>query len=106
MPAEGSTDGAGDSKRSVFLRLYVAGDGMRSGQARRAVDWLRGRVADCQLEIVDVLTEPGRAEEGRVIATPTLVRVRPEPVLRVVGGLDDVEQIARLLQLEVGANPE
>lgn len=97
-----AADEGGNSKPGVFLRLYVAGDGMRSAQARRAAEWLRDRIAECDVEVVDVLTEPDRAEEGRVIATPTLVRVRPEPVLRVVGGLDDVEQIARLLQLEAG----
>lgn len=89
-------------QRAVLLRLYVAGEGHRSSQARRAAAWLAERIRDCDVEIVDVMTEPAKAEEARVIATPTLVRLHPQPVLRVIGGLDDVEQIARLLQLELG----
>ena len=87
---------------TVLLRLYVAGEGPRSSNARRAATRLAERVDGCEVEVVDVMVDPGRAEEARVIATPTLVRLHPHPVLRVVGGLDDVEQIARLLQLELG----
>ena len=88
--------------RAVLLRLYIAGDGHRASQARAAISGLTERVRDCDVEIVDVMAEPAKAEEARVIATPTLVRVHPPPVLRVIGGLDDIEQIARLLQLELG----
>ena len=86
---------------TVVLRLYVAGEGRRSSAARRATTNLAERLAGCEIEIVDVVVEPAKAEEGRVIATPTLVRVHPQPVLRVIGGLDDVDQIARLLQLDL-----
>lgn len=86
---------------TVVLRLYVAGEGRRSSAARRATTLLAERLDGCQVEIVDVVVDPGKAEEGRVIATPTLVRMQPQPMLRVIGGLDDVDQIARLLQLDV-----
>ena len=42
-----------------------------------------------ELEIIDVLEHPEAAEEARIVVTPTLIRVRPEPVRRLVGDLSD-----------------
>jgi circadian clock protein KaiB len=40
---------------------------------------------------------PEQADADRISATPTLIRVWPEPVRRIVGQCDEVETILRLL---------
>jgi circadian clock protein KaiB len=72
-----------------ILRLYVAGATDRS---RRAV--LRARQlcenelgGDVELTVVDVYQQPILARDGQIVATPTLVRVFPQPVRRLIGNL-------------------
>ena len=52
------------------------------------------------LEIVDVLEDPARAEQGKNVATPTLIRLTPEPARRVIGDLSDTEQVLLGLQID------
>lgn len=71
------------------FELYVAGDGLRS---RTAIDTLttmcEERLAGRhQLEVIDVLVDPERAESAKILATPTLLRREPGPSLRIIGDL-------------------
>ena len=47
------------------------------------------------LKIVDVLEDPGIAEDVRILATPTLVRVQPSPERRLIGDLSDTELVLK-----------
>lgn len=49
------------------------------------------------LKVIDVFKHPELAEADRVSATPTLVKVWPRPVQRIVGELEDVEKLLKLL---------
>ena len=81
------------------LRLYVA------GHAANSVHALVNLTALCnehfpsahELEVVDVLDYPQRAMEDGVVVTLTLLKLRPTPVQRIVGGLSDASQLRRLL---------
>jgi circadian clock protein KaiB len=46
-----------------------------------------------KLEIVDLLKFPKRALADGVIVTPTLVKLRPLPVQRIVGNLSDMAEV-------------
>jgi len=50
---------------------------------------------------VDVLQNPQRAEDEKILATPTLIKKLPPPLRRVIGDLSDKEKV--LLGLEVRA---
>jgi circadian clock protein KaiB len=54
---------------------------------------------DCQVTIVDVLEQPGLAEEHKIIATPTLIKSSPWPVRRIIGDLSDLDEVALRLGL-------
>jgi circadian clock protein KaiB len=88
--------------RSVLkFRLYVAGDGPNSLQAIANLNALckqrlPGRHA---IEIVDVFREPQRALTDGILLTPTLLKLSPTPVRKVVGTLSESEQLARILEL-------
>ena len=86
-----------------ILTLYVTGS---SPRARTAIDNLNRICAQeldgrYELEIVDVLENPQRAEDERILATPTLIKQLPPPLRRVIGDLSDKEKV--LLGLEVRA---
>ena len=49
------------------------------------------------LKVIDVFKHPEQAEADQVSATPTLVKVWPRPVRRIVGEIEDVNKILRLL---------
>jgi circadian clock protein KaiB len=83
------------------FRLYVAGAAANSVRARANLaailaEWPAGSFT---LEEVDVLVEPQRALADRILVTPTLLRVRPAPSLRVVGNLSEREIVVSALQL-------
>ena len=84
---------AGRVRRS--LRLYVAGNAPNSlravANAKAICEAHLG--GQYELEIVDVLKQPQRALADGIIVTPTLLRVLPLPVQRVVGNLSDTHQV-------------
>ena len=81
--------------------LFIAGESPRSQRAianlkRIAQERLGG---DYELTVVDVQKEPERAEEERILTTPTLVKRAPEPRRRVTGDLTNAEQVLIALSL-------
>ena len=58
---------------------------------------------DAALDVIDLRERPEIAEEERILATPLLVRVSPEPVRRLVGDLSDAERVVWTLGLREGA---
>jgi circadian clock protein KaiB len=81
------------------LRLYIAGNAPNS---LRAITNLKAIcdehfASGCTLEIVDLLTHPERALADGIIVTPTLVKVSPLPVQRVIGSLHDANQVVMAL---------
>jgi circadian clock protein KaiB len=84
---------------SVRFQLFVAGETPRS---RRAIENLQRIVREtpgwrCEVEVIDVLTSPERAEEERILATPTLIKESPLPRRRVTGDLSDSEKVLRVV---------
>ncbi len=51
------------------------------------------------LEVIDVIESPELAEKAKILATPTLVKVAPEPVRKIIGDLSDAEAILPALGL-------
>jgi len=87
-------------RRRLRLRLYIAGSGPNSAQARANLrQLLEERCVEAELDVVDIFEEPDRALEDGVLVTPTLVRLAPEPVQRVVGNLSEGAAVLGLLEL-------
>lgn len=86
------------------FRLYVMG---RTSRARNAEQQLRA-LCDAQLgdryeiEVVDVTEQPDRADEDRIVATPTLDRLEPPPRVRVIGDLASRDRLSAVLELPSG----
>ncbi|MDB5368490.1 MAG: KaiB domain protein [Roseomonas sp.] len=83
------------------LRLFVAGTSplsLRTIQVLRRLcgRYLAGRV---DLEVVDIYQQPELAERDQILAAPTLVKLAPLPLRRLIGDLSDERQVLRALAL-------
>jgi circadian clock protein KaiB len=83
------------------LRLFVSGFTPRS---LRAIDNLRticdGHLAGrYRMEVVDLYQSPSLAHDEQIIATPTLLKIRPTPQRRVIGDLSDVGKVLHGLDI-------
>ncbi len=85
--------------QGYVLRLFVAGHSVATEQALKHLHLLLNQILHCPytLKVIDVAKQPEQAEVDQVTATPTLVKVWPTPVRRLVGDLDNVDKIFRLL---------
>lgn len=77
------------------LRLFVTGQTVRSQHAianmrKICKDHLDGRY---DLEVIDVYQEPEKTKDFQIVATPTLVKVLPEPLRKIIGDLSDQEKV-------------
>ncbi|MFH1671889.1 MAG: circadian clock KaiB family protein [Pseudomonadota bacterium] len=90
------------------LKLYVSRHSMKFESAianLRSVceKELRGR---SELTIINVPEQPQLAEDQRVVAMPTLVRVSPPPRRRIIGDLSDREKVLMGLDLIIEDSEE
>lgn len=85
----------------IVLRLYVAGNAPNSVKAVKHLKTvIREHMPDrCQLEVVDVLDQSERALKDGVLVTPTLLRLTPLPVLKIVGDLSETSKVVEALGL-------
>ena len=89
------------------FRLYVTGQTERSLAAEvnlRALCDSR-LPGSYELEVIDTAEQPGLAEEQRILATPTVVRLVPLPQRRVIGDLSDHHRAAYALGLPERPGP-
>ena len=91
--------------RPILLkfRLYIAGDAQNSAQAIANLTALcRAHLPDRHdIEVVDVFREPKRALADRILMTPTLIKLTPAPVRRIVGTLSQLAPVLHALGLEM-----
>lgn len=85
-----------------LLRLYVSG--MTEGSRRSILNIntvckenLQGRY---DLEVVDIHQKPSLARDEQIVATPTLIKMLPLPLRRIVGDLSDREGVLFGLDLK------
>lgn len=79
----------------VHLRLYVTGNTAYSQQAARNLEKLFDvqRSNQFELEVVDVLEHPELAEQDKILATPTLVKLLPRPIRKIIGDLSNRQEV-------------
>ena len=83
------------ARKTYILKLYVAGN---TPNSMRALNTLREILENefkgvYALKVIDVLKQPQLAEEDKILATPTLAKILPPPVRRIIGYLSDREKV-------------
>ena len=97
-----SDAGESDVAAKYVLRLYITGTTPRS---LRAIANLQEILATqpselFDLQVIDIYQQPEAAAEQQIIAAPTLVKLFPEPVRRVIGDLSDNARVFKGLEIE------
>jgi circadian clock protein KaiB len=95
----------GSADERYVLRLYVTGMTPRSTEAFTSIkalceERLQGRY---ELEVVDIYQHPQLAIDEQIIAVPTLVKLLPSPLRRMIGDLSNVDRV--LLGLDLRRKP-
>ena len=77
------------------LRLYIAGRTPKSVAAfanlkKICEQHLMGRY---QIHVIDLLKQPQLAKDDQILAIPTLVRMLPAPMKKIIGNLSDTERV-------------
>ena len=78
-----------------ILKLYVTGQTKNSETAIQNLqtileDKLQGIYT---LKVIDVLKDTKLAIQDTILATPTLIRVLPPPIRKLIGDLSDKEKV-------------
>jgi circadian clock protein KaiB len=89
------------ARRTWRLRLYVAGQTPKSITAlanlQRLCDGhLAGRY---RIEVIDLLTQPHLARRDEIVVIPTLVRMLPQPIRKIIGDLSNEERVLAALDV-------
>ena len=77
------------------LRLFVSGSTPRSARAIQNIralseERLHGRY---DLEVIDIYQRPERIKAEQIVVTPTLVRILPLPLRKIIGDLSDKQRV-------------
>ncbi len=82
-------------KKAYILKLYVAGNTPNSVRALKMLKNIMEQEFQgvYALKVIDVIKNPHLAEEDKILATPTLAKVLPPPVRRIIGDLSDREKV-------------
>ncbi|NJS11853.1 MAG: circadian clock protein KaiB [Microcoleus sp. CSU_2_2] len=97
---QSSSSGVGTFETQGYvLRLYVSGSNPSTERTLVTIHQLLEQSLHhpYTLKVIDVFKHPEQAEEDQISATPTLIKIWPKPVRRIVGELNDAEKIMRLL---------
>jgi circadian clock protein KaiB len=90
--------------KAYAFRLFVAGNGSNSTQARGNLarlceEYLKGRY---QIDIVDVLKDPAIGVKYSILLTPMLIMLKPRPEVSLLGNLSDTKTVLATLRLTGG----
>ncbi len=83
------------TRKNYVLKLYIAGN---TYDSMRAISTLKTLLKEdfrgmYSLKVINVVKNPQLAEEDKILATPTLAKVLPLPIRRIIGDLSDREKV-------------
>jgi circadian clock protein KaiB len=83
------------------LRLYIAGTNLKSILALKTIKYIcETHLKDhYDLEVIDVYQQPELTQGEPIVAVPTLIRLLPLPLQRIIGDLSKKERILTALNL-------
>jgi len=93
------TESAANVPQGYVLRLFVASKNTRTTSILENLHQILDQVLDVpySLKVIDVVKHPERAEADQISATPTLVKVWPAPIRRLVGDQLETDNLIQLL---------
>jgi circadian clock protein KaiB len=91
-----------EEKGPFVFRLYVVDEGPSSARAMANLSAIcKNHLPDNhQIEIVDLLEDPRRVLSDHIVATPTLIKLSPAPVRKIIGDLSEEAKVLLALGLQ------
>lgn len=90
------------SNEKYVLKLFVSGITPKIEETlnslRKALD--KSAPNQYELDVISVLENPEHAVKAAVVATPTLMKELPAPVVKIVGQLENEERVLVALGLQ------
>ena len=91
----------GENDKKYVLRLYITGMTPNSKKAVENVkqiceEHLEGRY---ELEVIDIYQQPSLAVGDQIIAAPTLIKLLPFPLKKLIGDMSNTEKVLLGLDL-------
>ncbi len=101
-PDRAEWPGLDTSDQRYRLRLFVSGMTPRSTEAIARLKAICEKYLDgrYELEVIDIYQQPAAAKIEQIIAAPTLIKLLPPPLRRLVGDLSDTQRVLRGLNIE------
>jgi circadian clock protein KaiB len=86
----------------VVMRLYIADNAPNSARAVANLEAIckEHLGSKFRLEIIDVLEYPQRALADGIVVTPSLTKVSPSPIAKIVGNLSDTMGVLHALGIK------
>ncbi|MGK7932955.1 MAG: circadian clock KaiB family protein [Microcystaceae cyanobacterium] len=87
------------AQQSYVLRLFVSSQNANTKRTLTLIHQLLEQElkAPYTLKVIDIAKHPDLAESHHISATPTLMRVWPQPIKRIVGELKDITKLGQII---------
>jgi circadian clock protein KaiB len=85
---------------NYVFRLFISSDNATAEKSLSNIHQLleQGLDSPYTLKVIDINKNPEQAITHQVVVTPTLVRVEPKPVRRIVGQFDDLQRVLGIIK--------
>jgi circadian clock protein KaiB len=95
--------GASMKKKQWIFRLYIAGMTPVAEKALANIETIANEylAGAYEIDVVDLREEPTRADADKIIIVPTLVRLKPLPIRKVIGDLASKAQVLAAFDLDI-----
>jgi circadian clock protein KaiB len=94
-----ATEAPVQAPSGYVLRLFVSGNSVATEKTMQILHQIleQSLQQPYTLKVIDIQQHPDQAEANQITATPTLVKVWPHPVRRIVGDLSDTQKVLHIL---------
>ena len=103
MAGELELPGSNSRLEKYVLRLFVSGSTAKSALAveniKRICEQHLKNLYD--LEVIDIYQQPNLARDGQIVAVPTLIKLSPLPLRRLIGDLSNPKKVLIGLDLRM-----
>ena len=86
-------------KSGYVLRLYISNNPIATKKTLDNIHKILEQelIQPYTLKIIDISKNPEQAEKDQIQAIPSLVRVWPKPVRKIIGDLDDLNKVLKII---------
>ncbi|MBE9047063.1 circadian clock KaiB family protein [Pleurocapsales cyanobacterium LEGE 10410] len=99
FPLDDAANTTLEATEGYILRLFISSNNISSEHTLSKIHQLleQGLTSPYTLKVIDIAKHPEQAAIHQVIVTPTLIRISPQPIRRIVGQLNDIQRVLKII---------